>query len=582
VKGANFLSCAIKILHIQKIAGREIMNQRVSKRTSDKNGDPPYVDEHHHDSVIWDDRTARYVCTVCGLVLQGVPPRNPSPSQETHRLSPNEIQNAKARCDREVLERGSIFGDQDLAKLSPQMRALYTRLYQVHLHTIAAYRQDLRKSLFDRFYRRLLKYNAFREAFPTGPKMKQLLNTFSKAMEAYTKRNGREALQNSTKIRIFLALIEPELDSKGFKAILRIAEVSEEELYEIKKHVFEFGSNYQAVNEKKKEDFIAKAKDMIMEAAIDPVIRAEALDILSKRAQFGGLVIRKRPNVLAAAAIYVSGILHPTKEISRNKARKAVNASYLPSDAINDCKKVLRVKQEDFVRTASQKSLLTALKKRDKLLQSRRQLLSKLTTEAERAFPGIKRILKIRNRSSLRFLKNYPSTKAIISLTHDEIAQFLIKQSRSQLKNVNHIATRLLTVAQKLEMVGRRPRPGNLLQLHSLIDEFERVEQERLILERQMREALGEEGKCLLQTPRIGLVTASIMIVSRSPQTASHILKHQSFFERSLKMALQSLKRNIVIKQRYQAWSEQKKPQLEILKQMTETLIQSVSSPLPM
>jgi len=553
-----------------------------SPQTPDKNH---FHEEHEHQSIIWDARTESYICSTCGLVLaQGLHP-NPSlesSSMEAKGRIPTESRNAW--LDREIVQAGSIILEQDLMKLiNPRQRELFHRLYRTQLRVISSWRQDRRRSEFDRFLQRLSKYKAFRTAFPPKhPKMTKLLDTFLKCCQSYATRYGRHhGLQNSTKIRIFLVLIQPHLNSKIFREIVkRIGETNMREVYEISKKIGEWESNFAAVNLQRKSDFIDKAIQLVKEAPIDPETKKLSEDILTKRARVNGLITRKRPSTLAAAAIFVAAS-HGTPEqrISKNKAQNLVGASYIPTQTIDDCRKILEMDDKGFERTESQTLLMSSLTQREELLATRRSLRDGLAEEIKKAFPEFGEILELRNVSTLKFLEQYPNTVEIAKLELDELTNFLKTHSKGKLRDVDRLATRLLSEARKNETVGRRrPRPGNQNAIRSFVKALEKIERQRIKLEQKMKNAIGEEGRVLIRAPGIGLITATIMILSKHPPHP--ISEHtsadgKSLFHRRLIDAIRVMQRNRQLRNQYQEWFDQKVPRVEAILHVMAKLLQT-------
>ncbi|MFQ6123356.1 MAG: hypothetical protein ACE5R6_01935 [Candidatus Heimdallarchaeota archaeon] len=555
-------------------------------QTPDKN---PFTEEHEHQSIIWDARTASYICTTCGLVLTQWPHPNPSPESSLMEVKGRpSTESRNAWLDREIVEAGSIILEQDLMKLNSQQRELFQRLYRAQLRVISSWRQDRRRSEFDRFLQRLTKYKAFRIAFPPHhPKLDKLLDTFLKCCQNYAVRHGRHhGLQNSTKIRIFLALIQPHLNSKIFQEIVtRVAETTTREVYKVAKKIG-CDSNCASVNLhnlQRKSDFIDNAIQLVKDAPIDPETKKRAEDILIKRARVNGLITRKRPATLAAAALFVAAS-HGTPEhrISKNKAQQLVGASYIPTQTIDDCRKILEMKDERFERMESQKLLMTYFTQREDLLATRRLLRSRLVKESKKAFPELGKILKLRNVSTLKFLKQYPSTVEIAKLEREELINFLKTHSQGKLRNVDKLASRLLIEARKNETIGRRrPRPGNQTVIRSLVFTLEKIKRHRLELERKMRLEIGEKGRALIRTPGIGLITATIMILSKNRPISKHAVANgKSFIHHRLLDAIRVLQRNRQLRHQYLKLFNQKVPRVATVPYDIEQLLQ-ITPPLP-
>ncbi|MFX0201360.1 MAG: hypothetical protein ACFFCW_35035, partial [Candidatus Hodarchaeota archaeon] len=530
----------------------------------------------------WDARSESYVCTSCGLVLkQGL---HPYPSPESSLMEAKgrtSIESRNAWLDREIVKAGSIILEQDFLKLNPRQRELFHRLYRTQLRVISSWRQDRRRSEFDRFLQRLSKYNAFRTAFPQKhTKRAKLLDTFLKCCQNYASRYGRHhGLQNSTKIRIFLVLIQPHLNSKIFQEIVtRVAETTMRDVYEISKKIGEWENNFSAVNLQRKSDFIDKAIQLVKEAPIDSETKKRSEDILTKRACINGLITRKRPSTLAAAALFVAASYGTTEQrISKNKAQKLVGASYIPTQAIDDCRKILEIDDKGFERTESQILLMTCLTQREELLAKRRSLRDQLAEETKKAFPELSEILNLRNVSTLKFLEQYPSTVEIAKLELDELITFLKTRSQGKLRNVDKLAGRLLIEAQKNETIGRRrPRPSNQTMIRSLISALEKIKRQRLEFERKMRLGIGKEGRALIRTPGIGLITATIMILSKNPPISKHTIGYgKSFFHHRLLDAIRVMQRNRQLRRQYQEWFDQKVPRMAAIQHVMEQLLQS-------
>lgn len=554
-------------------------------QTPDKNH---FSEEHEHKSIIWDARTASYICTTCGLILEQSPYSSSSPESslmEVKGRTPTESRNSW--LDRDVVQAGSIILEQDLPKLNPQQRELFQRLYRAQLRVISSWRQDRRRSEFDRFLQRLSKYKAFRTAFPPKhPKMGKLLDTFLKCCQNYATRYRRHhGLQNSTKIRIFLVLIQPHLNSKIFREIVtRVGETNMREVYEISKKIGEWESNFAAINLQRKSDFIDKAIQLVKEAPIDPETKKLSEDILTKRARVNGLITRKRPSTLAAAAIFVAAS-HGTPEqrISKNKAQNLVGASYIPTQTIDDCRKILEMDDKRFERTDSQTLLMSSLTQREELLATRRSLRDGLAEEIKNAFPEFGEILKLRNVSTLKFLEQYPNTVEIAKLELDELTNFLKTHSKGKLRDVDRLATRLLSEARKNETVGRRrPRPGNQNAIRSFVKALVKIERQRIKLEQKMWNAIGEEGRVLIRAPGIGLITATIMILSKHPlpPISEHVSADgKSLFHRRLLDAIRVMQQNRQLRNQYQEWFDQKVPKVAVQHVMAKLLQTTPLSP---
>ena len=538
---------------------------------------------------MWDATTNSYVCTTCGFVLEGVLPRHHS--QERHRLevigrTPNEPRNAW--LNRQVVETGSVIMIKDFRKLRPCQHELFLRLYHAHLNSIRSFQDDLRKSAFDRFLHRLTKYPAFCAAFPPDPKHQKtikLLDTFLAVCRQYAARYGRQKLHNPTKIRIFLALIQPHLDSKSFQDIVtRVAETTMAAVYGITKKIALYAeSDHRSVNVNRKQEFIGHAKNLVNAAAINSQIKELANEILTKRARLRGLIPCKRPAILAAAALFVAATHHApkTRHSQKKRIQQLVGASYISHGAIVECQKILAMDNEQFVRMEQQEVLVTCLQQRDALLERRHSLRRQLVGETKKAFPEFSEILKLRNVSTLKFLEQYPSTVKIAKLELNKLTDFLKKHSRGKLRNVDKLAGHLLTEARKNETVGRhRPRPGNQTTIHSLVKALEKIEKQRLEFERQMLNIIGEEGRTLMRTHGIGLITATIMLLAKGSPMPYRIVG-QTFFHSQLQDAIRVIKRNHPLYHQFQELFEQNKPSMETIQLVTDQLLQTPIGPVP-
>ena len=312
------------------------------------------------------------------------------------------------------------------------------------------------------------------------------------------------------------------------------------------------------------------------EAPIDPQTKKLAAAILTKRAQVHGLIGRKQPAILAAAALFVAASRCSPNSITKKRIQQLVGASYIPEAAINDCHQILELDTTEIIRTERQASLMTGMKQREKLLESRHSLRRQLALETTKAFPELGKILNLRNVSTLKFLNQCPSTVEIAKLDLSEIIAFLKTHSRGQLQNVDQLAARLLAAARKNETVGRRrPRPGNRHVIQSLVKALEKVETQRCKLETQMLKTIGTEGKVLMQTPGIGLITATIMLLSREAPAPHRTVEQQSFLQRRLKDAIHILQRNLQLWDQYQAWFDQQLPRMKAIQHVTEQLLQT-------
>ena len=541
----------------------------------DPNG---FAEEHVHDSVIWDATTSSYVCSTCGVVLKGIPPQ-----RHLHERHRPEVTNRppdgphNAWLNWHVMEKGSVILKKDLGKLRPCQCELFQRLYRAHLKATRSFWQDQQKSAFDRFLHRLTKYPAFQTAFPHDhPKTEKLLKTFLKCCRLYAARRGRKRLHTSTKIRIFLALIQPHLDAEIFQEIVtRMAKTTMTAVYKVRKMLGDWGT-CATVNAQQKRNFIETAKHLVKEAPINPQTKKLAEDILTKRARVNGLISCKRPAILAAAALYVAISHYSPKSLSKKKIQQLMGASYIPEEIIADCQQILEMDNEGFIRSARQESLLAWLKQRSQLLETRRSFRRQLAAETVKAFPELREILKLRNVSTLKFLAQYPSTIAITQLNLDEIIAFLKTHSRGKLEDVENLAARLLMAAQKNESVGRRrPRPGNQALIRSLVKALEKVENNRLELERQMLQTIGIEGKVIMRTPGIGLITATIMILSREAPPPHHFVRQQSFLQRRLKDAIRIIQRNRQLRNQYPVLFDQKIPRVVAIQHVMDQMLQT-------
>ena len=538
----------------------------------------PFVEDHDHDSIIWDATTGSYICTSCGLVLEGAPPQlpsNKSPQPEVPHRAQAEPRNIWV--DREVLGKGSLIMRKDLWELNPRTRKLFWRLYRAHMRTIKLFQKDRRKAAFDRLLHRLSKYPAFRAAFPLEhPRTMKFLDTFVKCCRQYAARLGRKRLYTSTKIRIFLALIQPHLDSESFQDIVtRVAETTMTTVYKVRKKLGAWGT-CAVVNAQQKQEFIKKAKDLVTEAPIDPQTKKFAEAILTKRAQVHGLIGRKQPAILAAAALFVAASRCSPNSITKKRIQQLVGASYIPEAAINDCQQILELDTTEIIRTERQEALMTCMKQREKLLESRRSLRHQLASETTKAFPELSEILNLRNVSTLKFLKRCPSTIEVAKLDLAEIIAILKTHSRGQLRNVGQLAACLLAAARKNETIGRRrPRPGNRPVIQSLVKALEKVETQRCELETQMLKTIGTEGKVLMQNPGIGLITATTMLLSRESPAPHCTVDQQSFLQRRLKDAIHILQRNHQLWDQYRIWFDQEMPRVKAIQHVTEQLLQT-------
>lgn len=538
----------------------------------------PFVEDHDHDAIIWDATTGSYICTSCGLVLEGTPPQNPSQKSlqpEVPRRAQDEPRTTWA--DREVLGKGSLIMRKDLWKLHPRTRKLFWRLYRAHMRTIKLFQKDRRKAAFDRLLHRLSKYPAFRAAFPLEhPRTMKFLDTFVKCCRQYAARLGRKRLYTSTKIRIFLALIQPHLDAESFQDIVtRVAETTMTTVYKVRKKLGAWGT-CAVVNAQQKQEFIKKAKDLVTEASIDPQTKKLADTILTRRAQVHGLISRKQPAILAAAALFVAASRCSPNSITKKRIQQLVGASYIPEAAINDCHQILELDTTEIIRTERKAALMTCMKQREKLLERRHSLRRQLALEMIKAFPEFGKILNLRNVSTLKFLNQCPSTVEIAKLDLAEIITFLKTHSRGQLQNVDQLAARLLAAARKNETVGRRrPRPGNRHVIQSLVKALEKIETQRCELETQMLKTIGTEGQVLMQTPGIGLITATIMLLSKEAPAPHRTVDQQTFLQRRLKDAIHILQRNHRLWEQYQAWFDQQLPRMKAIQHVTEQLLQT-------
>jgi len=526
---------------------------------------------HAHDTIIWDDKTWVYVCTTCGLVLEKVPPSSYSQKQlwsEDNGWECDETGNTRLTWKGDGL--GSLILEQDLLKLNPQKRELFQRLYRAHLKAVRSFWQDRRKPLFDHFLHRLSEYPAYRTTFLVGhPNTSNLKDTFVKWCRHYAARHGRQMLHNSTKIRIFLVLIQPHLDAKSFRDIVtQVAGTTMGAVYKIRKKLGAWDHS-ASVNAQRKQDFIEKAKQLVAEAEIDPNMKQLAEAILTKRARVKELIVQKRPAILAAAALFVATQRDTPVRGTKARIQRLLGVSYIPQEAIDECRKLMEMDSGEVGRTEQQEFLQTCLDQRSDLLKSRRVLRRQLAAEINLSLPEFGKVLKLRNKSTLKFLEQYPSMFEIAKLDLDEVITILTTHSRGKLRDSAQLAGRLLSEARKHELIGcRRPRLGNQVVIRSLIKALETVENHRRELERQMRQAIGVEGEVLMRIPGIGLITAVIlglskgMLAAQAPGTL-----REPFFQRRLQLALRILQQNRAHRHQYREWLDQKVPSVEVVQQ---------------
>ena len=75
-----------------------------------------------------------------------------------------------------------------------------------------------------------------------------------------------------------------------------------------------------------------------------------------------------------------------------------------------------------------------------------------------------------------------------------------------------------------------------------------------------------------MKTPGIGLIAATIMISSRSAHITRRI-PPQSFLQRRLQDAIRIMSRNQELRTQYQSWFDQKIPQMQIVQNLTNQLL---------